>query len=186
METVTAKTSLLGNILKILPVARTIYCMVPFMYFNRVSVAQPRVFNFFKAVRDQESDLPVGAAGFCWGGLYTFKLAADAEKTTSGKSLIDAGFTAHPSMLTIPQDAEAIKLPISVAIGDADMALAHEKSLEAKKVIESKGAQHEYVIIPGAKHGFAIRNNPNNKEEVKQGLQAEDQAVEWFKKKLGI
>ena len=42
-------------------------------------------------------------------------LAADEEKV-DGKSLIDCGFTAHPSLLSVPNDMEKVKKPLSVAI----------------------------------------------------------------------
>lgn len=41
---------------------------VPFLFFNRMSVAKPRIYDFFCALR-AGSNLPIGAAGFCWGGL---------------------------------------------------------------------------------------------------------------------
>ena len=45
----------------------------------------------------------------------------------------------------------------------------------------------KYVIsvVEGAKHGFAVRGDLGIEEEVKQGIIAEDQAVEWFQKWLG-
>lgn len=38
-----------------------------FMFKCRPSVASPRIYGFFKALRENEAkDLPVGTAGFCW------------------------------------------------------------------------------------------------------------------------
>lgn len=39
----------------------------------------------------------IGVAGYCWGGKHTFLLPRDKAKTSSGRLLIDCGFTAHPS-----------------------------------------------------------------------------------------
>ena len=40
-------------------------------------------------------------------------------------------------------------------------------------------------VVEGAKHGFAVRGHLGIEEEVKQGMVAEDQAVDWFQKWLG-
>jgi len=140
------------------------------MFFNRQSVAGPRIYNFFKAFRANEgSSLPVGVAGFCWGGLWTAKLCADTEKTADGRSLIDAGFTAHPSMLSVPADIERVKLPLSIANGTKDFQLT-PPLMEQTKEIFSKKDNCELVVFDGAKHGFAVRSNPNDEREKKQEL----------------
>lgn len=41
--------------------------------------------------------------------------------------LIECAFTAHPSMLNVPKDIDAVKLPLSVAVGETDMALSAAK-----------------------------------------------------------
>ena len=162
--------------------------MPTFLWFNRIAVARPRITNFFKAVRGSEgTTLKIGAAGYCYGGLHVTLLSADEEKV-DGKSLIDAGFTAHPSFLTIPKDIEAIKLPYSVAVGHDDMAIGEkyvtqmDDILKAKEKQEEGKGRFESVVIKGAKHGFAVRNNPKDQKQAKMGMQAEDQAVRWFEK----
>jgi dienelactone hydrolase len=54
-----------------------------------------------------------------------------------------------------------------------------QEVLEGMKDVES-----EVVILPGAKHGFAVRGNPEDKKEKEQADQAEDQCVRWFEKYL--
>ena len=185
-----------------IPILHAISEFVPFLFFNRLSVSKPRVFKFFQDLRANEAtSLPVGVAGFCvspspilvwraaglisfqWGGKFTFLLCSDFEKVGNGKSLVDCGFAAHPSNLVIPADAEAVKLPLSVAVGDADIALPLKQVELTKTILEEKEEdRHEMVIIPGAKHGFAIRADPADEKAVEQGQQAEDQAVRWFTK----
>jgi hypothetical protein len=41
--------------------------------------------------------------------------------------LIECAFTAHPSMLNVPKDIDAVKLLLSVAVGETDMALSAAK-----------------------------------------------------------
>jgi dienelactone hydrolase len=153
------------------------------MYYNRLAVATPRVNKFFNDLRmAQKKDLPIGAAGFCWGGKFVFLLSSDAEKTTNGKRLIDFGFTAHPSNLVLPVDAENVKLPLSVAIGDVDAMVSVAQAQQMKEILSAKNAGHDVVIIPGAAHGFATRAKPGDEAGTRQGVQAEDQAVNWFNK----
>lgn len=159
---------------------------LPFMFNNRLSVARPRVYAFFHALRTaQGATLPIGAAGFCWGGKYVFELCSDAEKASNGKSLIDCGFTAHPSNLSIPQDADAVTKPLSIAVGDADFVMPLAQVETTREILRKKGDVHEVVVFPGAKHGFAVRGPPDDEKAVEQGKQAEDQAVKWFEKWFG-
>ena len=160
---------------------------IPFLFFNRLAVAKPRVYKFFHDLRTNEaSSLPVGAAGYCWGGKHIFLICSDSEKAANGKSLIDCGFTAHPSNLVIPADAHPVTLPLSLAVGDADIALPLAQLQQVKAMLEEKGKdKHEVVIIPGAKHGFAIRAHPDDEKAVEQGNQAEEQAVNWFNRWFG-
>ena len=131
---------------------------------------------------------PVGAAGYCWGGYYAVRLAHDAERLSAGEGrLVDACFAAHPSFLTIPADAERAALPLSVSVGDVDLALPVAQAREMKDVLERKdGGQgrYELALLEGARHGFAIRGNPENEEQMRLAQVAEDQAVAWFKKWL--
>ena len=55
-----------------------------------------------------------------------------------------------------------------------------------KGIFERKGeGRCELVVYEGAKHGFAVRGNPEVERELRQGVEAEDQAVKWFTKWLG-
>ena len=170
-----------------LPLARVLSGFIPFIYHNRLAVTKPRVYKFFHELRANEAAaLPVGAAGFCWGGKYVFLLCSDSEKAANGKSLVDCGFTAHPSNLVIPADANAVTLPLSVCVGDVDMAMPIGQVEQTKKILEEKGNDsHEVVVVPGAKHGFAVRAKPDDEKAVAQGVRAEEQAVGWFNKWFG-
>lgn len=147
-------------------------------------MAKPRIDKFFRDLQaDNTNGLPVGVAGYCWGGKHVFLLCSDSEKSASGKSLVNCGFTAHPSNLVIPADAQGVNLPLSVMVGDIDIALPLAKVQTTKEILEEKGkGKHEVVIIPGAVHGFAIRARPNDEKAVEQGVRAEEQAVNWFLK----
>lgn len=181
--------------------------MVPFIINCRKSVCTPRVIGFFKDLRSSPAPydtkgkpLKIGAAGFCWGGYYTFQLAQDrpssrvaaAAGSSSGGALvplIDAGFTAHPSMLTIPTDAEPVTVPLSVSVGHNDFALKEANILKMKEILEGKNkkgddVQHEVVILKDAKHGFSVRTE-KEPYQIECAEKAEAQAISWFGRWFG-
>jgi dienelactone hydrolase len=169
---------------------------IPWLFNCRSSICKPRIFNFFKALRTSPppfptNDLKIGAAGFCWGGRYTILLAADAPSTRAIRHesqlsspalepLIDCGFTAHPSMVSMPGDIEAVMLPLSVAVGNEDMAMNGPLTEQMKDILEKKKDDHEVVIMPGANHGFAIRTDPKDPLQMEYADKAEVQAINWF------
>jgi hypothetical protein len=99
-------------------ILQAIYGFVPFSVMNRFSISMPKVVSFMNDIRCNEgSGLPIAAAGFCWDGKHPFNLA-HGPISDSNKILIDVAFTAHPSGLVIPDEIQAVRKPISLAIGD--------------------------------------------------------------------
>lgn len=187
IHTVTdAKTPILH---KIFPGLRAITHLPFALYYCRASVCKPRVFNFFSSLRSSTS-LPIGAAGFCWGGKYVTLLCQDTERSSSGRTLVDCGFTAHPSQLVLPADVEAVKLPLCVSNGTEDFQLKPEGNQMIEEIFARKegelnadgkrGKMFEMNVVEGAKHGFAIRGDPGDEDEKRRGQMAEDQAVDFF------
>ncbi|EGP91860.1 uncharacterized protein MYCGRDRAFT_67558 [Zymoseptoria tritici IPO323] len=163
---------------------------VPFLISCRQSVAGPKIYNFLEAVNKNEAkDLPVGVAGFCWGGLWVTKLCSNEVKAQDGSDLIVCGFTAHPSMLTYPNDIEKVVLPYAVAAPEIDPQMSPESAKQTKEILTAKtakskdqGVEFEFVMYDGAHHGFAVRADEDDTHEAAQGKKAEAQAVAWFSK----
>ena len=154
---------------------------IPFIFNNRPAVSFPRVKTFFEKLRKAEgASLPVGAAGFCWGGKHTVLLAAGHE--IDGKALIDAGFTGHPSLLSFPTDVEKMVIPVSFAIGSEDHAMSKERVEQIRRIVEGKpeGQKGEVTIYDGAAHGFCVRADVKNPDVSKQAGEAENQCINWF------
>lgn len=151
------------------------------MIKNRQSVTMPRVMGFLTELRKTEaSNLPLGVAGFCWGGLHAVHLAA--EPPSNGKPLVDVFFTAHPSAVSFPKDIEKIRKPLSVAIGDKDPLMTPKQARETEAVLRKNKVEQEVVIFEGAGHGFSVRIDRTNPKQTEQAVQAEVQAVRWFTK----
>ena len=163
--------------------------LLPHLWRNRMSVCWPRMTAWFTALRAQTS-LPIGAAGFCWGGLHAIMLAQDRPdvKTSSGKPFVDACFAAHPSNVSMPGDFQKVMRPLSVAIGDEDAIMPLKQTEQAKGILESLShGIGELKIYPGARHGFSVRasrSEPDAKETI-QAEEAEEQAVKWFQMHFG-
>lgn len=160
----------------------------PFLYYCREGVASPRIYNFFKAIREKEAaKLSVGTAGFCWGAKYVTELCWDQIKTDSGERVVDCGFIAHPSNLKYPDDIEKVSLPLSCAAAEIDMQMSAENAKQTEDVLVAKtaktkdqGVEHEFVMYEKAYHGFAVRADEANVEEAERGKKAEAQAIAWF------
>lgn len=82
----------------------------------------------------------------------------------------------------MPKDIEAVTLPLSVAIGDEDMYMKGPVILQMKDILEKKEGGHNVTIMPGARHGFAIRTDPDDEVQMEFAARAEDQALAWFGK----
>lgn len=81
----------------------------------------------------------------------------------------------------MPDDIEKVTLPLSVVVGDNDMALGKKPAQKMHEILEiKKKGDHECVILPDAKHGFAVRATPKDDLQIKYAEQAEKQALDWF------
>ncbi|KAM5356714.1 hypothetical protein ACJ41O_003360 [Fusarium nematophilum] len=162
--------------------AKAGYGFVPFYAQNRANKSWPIVQEFFEKLRQAEGiSLPVGAAGFCWGGKHAVLLAQGPE--IDGRSLIDAAFSGHPSFLDLPSDVEKIKLPMSFAIGDKDNQVPLEQAQKVKAIVEAKEGRSrgEVRIYEDATHGFTVRAALQMEDIARKATEAEDQALAWFK-----
>lgn len=110
------------------------YHLVPFLISCRMAVTGPRVFNFLKALKQNEGkDLSIGTAGFCWGAQFVTRFCWDQDQNrlSDGKRITDCGFVAHPSALSYPSDIEAIHLPYAVAASEHDPQMStYPKSID--------------------------------------------------------
>ncbi|KAJ3539186.1 hypothetical protein NM208_g5590 [Fusarium decemcellulare] len=169
-----------GNIL--FHMVKALYGFVPFILQNYTSKSWPTVKSFFEQLRQAEQVLPIGAAGFCWGGKHAVLLAQGAE--VDGKPLINVAFSGHPSFLDLPSDVEKITLPMSFAIGDKDNQVPLEKAQDVKAIVEAKEGSDkgEVRIYEDATHGFTLRAALEMENVAQKAAEAEAQAIDWFTK----
>ncbi|KAL7950046.1 Alpha/Beta hydrolase protein [Trichoderma barbatum] len=181
LESMKIVKSSAGIFSKIYHLGRALGALTPFIIYNWPSRAWPRVKGFFEQLRKEEgASLSVGAAGFCWGGKQVILLAHG--DTIDGRPLIDAGFTGHPSLLSLPSDIEKLRLPVSFAMGEEDDYISVEKAEEMKAIVEAKpeSARGELTIYPKTGHGFCVRADQKFPQSVKQADEAIEQCIKWF------
>ncbi|KAL9014057.1 MAG: hypothetical protein Q9173_001265 [Seirophora scorigena] len=116
---------------------------------------------------------------------------SQGNETVNGKPLIDVGYTAHPSNLSLPTDIENVELPLAIDQGSADFVLNMAGVETIRGIFERKNKEleegkerprFEIMVVDGAKHGFAVRCDMDNSEEAAQEQIAETHAVDWFAK----
>ncbi|KAH6607689.1 hypothetical protein Trco_004002 [Trichoderma cornu-damae] len=181
LESMKVVASSAGILSKAYHLVRALCGAVPFLIYNWPTRAWPKVKGFFEQLRKEEgSSLPVGAAGFCWGGKQVVLLGRG--DTIDGRPLIDAGFTGHPSLLSLPGDVEKLTLPVSFAVADHDqyLSIAQAESIRAVVGAKPESARGEVTIYPQTGHGFCVRADPHFPESVKQADDATEQCVSWF------
>jgi dienelactone hydrolase len=164
-------------------VGSVITTAIPYTFNNNFTKSWPKVEAWMHALRESpEGKLPVGVAGFCWGGKHTINLA-HGFRTPSGVNLIDAAFTAHPSNLEVPGDIEKVKLPLSIAQPESDMALKPAQYALFTEILgrlqKEENVSWEVIEYKGTTHGFGVRAD-ESKNEAKQAAEAEEQAIKWF------
>ncbi|KAL2270787.1 hypothetical protein VTJ83DRAFT_158 [Remersonia thermophila] len=185
--------------------------VVPFFLRNRPAAALPRIRRWLRALRtEQGADARIGAAGFCWGGLFAVLLAHDDAENLAAVSapggaarpelqtpsrfvpVVDCAFAAHPSLVKVPEHIAKAARPLSVANGDDDEWMGKNAMQTLVATVGRKNAaataaaageeRFEAVVYPGAAHGFAVRGDRDDPRQRERGEQSEDQAVRWFQR----
>ncbi|EGX91592.1 Dienelactone hydrolase [Cordyceps militaris CM01] len=158
--------------------------VIPFFYHCNPSSTFPVVKGFFTQLRkDEGATQSVGAAGFCWGGKHVV-LLSQGHAAVDGRPLLDAGFTAHPSMLRIPSDIAKIRRPVSFALAAKDDQIPAAKAARLKALVEAlpAPATGEAYVFERTGHGFAVRADLAEDDVAAQAARAEDQCIDWFNK----
>ncbi|KAF5647008.1 dienelactone hydrolase family [Fusarium tjaetaba] len=148
--------------------AQTIYGMAPFFYYNGLAASWPRI----RILLGRQT--------------RAVALAHPESITEDGMPLVNAVFTCHPSGMSLPQDAEPIAKPVSVAIGDRDIITPPMSQVNMmKETWKDLDTATEVVVYPGAGHGFCVRVDEKNKNLFQQSKEAEKQALDWFAMHFG-
>lgn len=184
--------NIFGHVKRVFTILRMMTLFIPFVY--RTRNVFPAILSYARSIK---AELPagrkLGAAGFCWGGLHTTKLAQQPSTEGGSQKLLDAHFTAHPSGLKVPDDIVTsitkYNVPFSLAVGDRDFILSRQtvENIEATllmKIHDGENHHYEIKIYPECSHGFSVRADPKKTVEDEAAEQASDQAISWLRKYL--
>lgn len=95
------------------------------------------------------------------------------------KSGIDVGFIAHPTNVEEVELA-AIEGPISIAAAETDPLFPAEKRHTSETILAKRGLPYQITLYSGVTHGFAVRGDLSERNQVFAKEQAFLQAVAWF------
>lgn len=124
----------------------------------------------------------LAVTGYCFGGLYTTRLAQNNS--------ITVGSMSHPSLLTIPDDFEVIlqqsHVPIEINNSDEDTTLTPELALEIDAVLGGGAYKPGYARreFAGVGHGFAVSADPADPVQVAAKKGAFDTTLKFFRAHL--
>jgi dienelactone hydrolase len=88
----------------------------------------------------------IGMVGFCWGGKYAIRAGLEEnmiEVEGAKVPLVDAAVALHPSHLVVPQDVEALVVPVSYGWGLEDSQVKFEQKGQVEEIYAqtSKGGR---------------------------------------------
>jgi dienelactone hydrolase len=142
-------------------------------YKNNRPLLRQRVLAALDVLKNQPNvdSNKLGAIGFCFGGTTVLELARSGADV---KGIVSFhGGLSSPT----PQDAKNIKAKILVLHGGADPFESPEEVAGFKKEMEDAKVDYQFVVYPGAMHGFT---NPANDGSLKGALyNAEADQKSW-------
>ncbi|KAF2866036.1 dienelactone hydrolase [Massariosphaeria phaeospora] len=135
----------------------------------------------------------IGMVGMCWGGKYAIRAGLEHNKIDiegDKVPLVDAAVALHPSNLVLPEDVQALAVPVSFGWGVEDSAVdfklkgkiqdIHANAAKAGKTVP----EMEHKDYTPGRHGFAVRGNPEDPQEKACLEDSVKQVLQWFQSKL--
>lgn len=122
-----------------------------------------------------------GVVGFCWGGSVSFGHAVAAATQTAPAlkaSVVYYGGAPRPAQLA--QE----RAPILGLFGGNDARVVSTLP-PADSTLKALGRTHDFVIYPGAGHGFLRQQTDSTGANLRASQQAWPRTVAWFKQYLG-
>ncbi|KAI5474896.1 alpha/beta-hydrolase [Pseudohyphozyma bogoriensis] len=150
----------------------------PWLAKHDQAATRPVVDKFLAGLKEKGVQ-KFAATGYCFGARYVVDLALDGQ--------IHAGAVAHPSLIKIPADLEALKavgsFPLLWNTAEKDHAFGKDACEAADNVFAGEPFYKRNFYL-GCEHGFAVRGDMSD-PVLRHGKEdAFNETVEWFKKWL--
>jgi len=143
------------------------------------------ILAYIKQHRAAQSDR-IGVTGFSRGGLYTFLFAAQSPEIKA--AVVWYGQVRPPKTPGVrtvgPLDVAAqINSPVLGLYGETDAGIPVADAKEIEAVLKASGKTAEFVVYPGAPHGFDRTDRPSM-YRAEAAKDAWNRCLAWFNKYL--
>ncbi|KAJ3474951.1 hypothetical protein NLI96_g12153 [Meripilus lineatus] len=151
---------------------------LPALWASRPPVADARIAEFIKKIKEEKGYTKIGAVGYCYGGSAAVRLAS--------KGLVDSVVVCHPGPVSL-KEIKAMKVPSAFVCAESDEYFAPKFRNEAEATFAARKdkpdfVEYEFVDYPGTAHGFAARPNQRLPDIVEAYKKAMGQICSWFAK----
>lgn len=130
----------------------------------------PMVAAAIEFVKGQFGATKIGAMGYCFGAKFVVR---------GFQAGIDVGFLAHPSFVE-EEELATITGPLSIAAAETDSIFPAEKRHKSEEILAKSGLPYQINLYSRVAHGFAVRCDLSNRDQLYAKEQALLQAVAWF------
>eukprot|EP01113_Clastostelium_recurvatum_P016367 TRINITY_DN1934_c0_g1_i2.p1 TRINITY_DN1934_c0_g1~~TRINITY_DN1934_c0_g1_i2.p1 ORF type:complete len:249 (+),score=31.77 TRINITY_DN1934_c0_g1_i2:35-781(+) len=136
----------------------------------------PLVEKFIQEIRNKHAVTKIAVLGVCWGAWAAVKIGST--------DLVDLVVTAHPSLLDMPADIEALRKPAFFACAETDFLFSDEHRKAAQDILAKRGDGSEARVYPGTTHGFLVRFDPKDLKVAEQAVHAHQDISQFVASKL--
>ncbi|KAH8668756.1 dienelactone hydrolase [Xylariales sp. PMI_506] len=143
-----------------------------FLATHGPNATDPLVDVAIKYLKDEVGVKKIAATGYCFGGRYAFRFVAEGKGA-------DAAFAAHPSLLEDDEIA-AIAGPLSMAAAENDSMMPPDRRNNITAQLGLTDLPYSVALYSGTSHGFGVRINTSDPQQVFGKETAFYQAVNWF------
>ncbi|KAH8694368.1 esterase/lipase [Ilyonectria robusta] len=135
----------------------------------------PVVAASLKFLKEKYNPKKVAAVGYCFGAKYVVR--------GLGSGSFDAGYIAHPAMVSM-EELEAIKGPLSIAAAEVDDIFPTNLRHDSEAVLLKTGTPYQLNVYSGVNHGFAVRCDLSDKRQKYAKESAFLLVLQWFNEYL--
>ena len=178
-------------------------------------MVEPRIATFLAAVKQAEAkEMPLGAVGVAWGGYFVVRACGSATTVLDAAFLAHPSNLTYPrdvERISVPMSWAAAETCRHMSPAQAEMtrkilaaksARAKDEDEDEPNIVEDEHEpnmktrngsgkrmrrfQHEFVLYGGVNYGFAQGATRKKIKEAEAGERAEEQAVEWFRRRSNL
>lgn len=96
-----------------------------------------------------------------------------------GSGQIDAGYIAHPGMVT-DEELGKVRGPLALAAAENDNIFPDNKRHDSEQILKKLGVPYQINLYSGVSHGFAVRCDLSDRTQRLAKESAFLLALQWF------